>query len=263
MSGPHRFNVAAGSFFFKYRNGIFPVVFAAFMLGMRPQILFGSHRLDRLFMMSGYFVALSGELARLATIGFEYIERGGRKGQVYASALVRKGLYGLTRNPIYVGNFLIVTGVVMVSGAPLAYLTVIPFFYFVYQAIISAEEDFLRKRFGRPYEDYCAEVPRLLPSFHGLRESFSGVRFNGRRPFRQDLSTIAWVAAVLAALPCWRSYFLNGWALTKTLFYATVEVELAGLALYCFFVFLKKRKSPLFYTKDQRVSPPINVFPGQ
>lgn len=250
MSRLRRFNLAAGNFFFKYRNGIFPVTFLVFMMALRPKIVFDRPRLDYLLRVSGYLVALSGEIVRLVTIGFAYIERGGKKRQVYASALVRKGMYGLTRNPIYVGNLLIVTGITMATGVPLAYLTAIPFFYFVYQAIISAEENFLRKQFGRPYEEYCAKVPRFLPALRGSRETFSGVRFNWKKPFRQDLSTIFWVAAVLVALPAWRSYFLNGWVSTKALFSLTVGVELGGLALYGFLVYLKKQKSILFYAEE-------------
>ena len=201
-SSLHRFNVAAGHLFFKYRNALFPLTFLVFLLAMRPQILFGRPALDQALARAGFFTVLAGVLTRLSTIGFKYIERGGKKGQVYASSLVQKGVYGLTRNPMYVGNFLIAVGFVMVSGVPLAYVTVIPFFFFVYEAIIAAESEFLRKKFGSEYEAYCARVPGFLPSFRGFGEAFSGTRFNVRRPFKQDLSTLTWIGMLLIALPC-------------------------------------------------------------
>lgn len=250
-NGMHQANVAVGNFFFKYRNGIFPVVLLLLVFTMRPRILLNLQA-DRFLATVGFWVALAGELVRLATIGFEYIERGGKKGRVYASSLVQKGVYGLTRNPMYAGNLLIVIGIVMASGAPLAYWTVIPFFCFVYQAIITAEENFLRSKFGSDYETYAAHVPRFLPSFRGFREAFDGVRFNWRRPFKQDLSTIAWVMAMLVALPCWRAFFLYGWDATQPLFYQTARLELSVTALYGFLILLKRRKSPLFYSKDAR-----------
>lgn len=248
MSGlAHRLNVAAGNFFFKYRNGLFPVTFLVFLLVMRPEIFGGRPALDRLLRITGIFIALAGELIRLSTIGFEYIERGGKEGRVYASRLVQKGVYGLTRNPMYVGNFLIAVGLVMFSGVPAAYVTVIPFFFFVYQAIIAAESEYLRKAFGAEYEAYCARVPWFLPSFRGFREAFSGTRFNLRRSIRQDLSTFTWVAMVLAALPLWRVVFLYGWNSAQKQTHQTLLFEALVLTLYGSMVFLKQRHSPLLY----------------
>ena len=245
-------SVAAGNFFFKYRNAIFPVVFAAFLIVMRPRMMFGDPVIDRALVICGFAVALAGELVRLSTIGFEYIERGGKQGKVYASFLVRKGVYGISRNPMYVGNMLIGIGIVMASGAPAAYVTVIPFFAFVYHAITSAEEEFLHKKFGAAYEEYCAHVPRFLPALSGFREAFSGIRFDARRPFKQDLSTITWIAMVLTALPFWRAYFLHGWDFARRPAVQTAVAELAIVALSGMLAFLKKRKSPLFYPREER-----------
>lgn len=248
-----RLNVAAGGFFFKYRNALFPATLAVFLASARPRASFAHPALEQAMALAGLFIAALGESVRLATIGFEYIERGGRHGRVYASRLVDKGIYGLTRNPMYLGNLLIVVGIVLVSGAPAGYRVAVPFFCFVYQAIISAEEEFLRKRFGKEYRDYCARVPRFLPSFRGLRRAFRGTRFSWRRPFKQDLSTIAWVAMVLVALPCWRAFFLKGRDASRPLVWKTGLLELGILALYGLLVCLKKQKSPLFYTTAQRV----------
>ena len=247
-----RFNIAAGRFFFRRRNTLFPIAFSIFLLTLRTHLSLGHSAFHRLQTWTGFLVAIAGELVRLGTIGFEYIERGGKQGRVHANRLVQKGFYGLTRNPMYVGNLLIATGIVMASGAPLAYVTVIPFFCFVYQAIVSAEEEFLRGKFGREYEDYCARVPRFLPSFRGWRQAFSETRFNWRRPFKQDLSTVAWVGMVLVALPCWRAYSLRGWASTKTLAWRTGISEMGILAFYGFLILLKKQKSPLFYAERGR-----------
>ncbi len=247
----HRASVAAGNFFFKHRNALFPAAFAVLLLAARPRVLFGRPRLDEALAWAGYAVALMGELARLSTIGFEYIERGGKQGKVYASFLVRKGMYGLCRNPMYVGNLLICVGIILTSGSPLAYATAIPFFAFVYHAITSAEEEFLHAKFGAPYDEYCARVPRFLPSMGGFREAFAGTRFDFRRPIKQDLSTLAWIGMVLIFLPFWRVYFLQGWTVSvQQLALRTAWREAAALLLYGVLVVLKRRKSPLFYGKE-------------
>lgn len=218
----HSFNIAAGHFFFHYRNALFPIIFVLASVSLRPQIMFGSLVLDQFLGVTGVVLALLGECVRLITIGFEYIHRGGKDGKVYAGRLVRGGVYGLTRNPMYVGNGLIAIGTIMFFGSPLGYLILIPFFLFVYQAIIAAEEAYLRVKFGREYDDYAAAVPRIVPSFSGMTECFENMRFDWRRSIKKDMGTIASLTIGLNIVPVWRSYFLEDWE-------ATQEVALRGL----------------------------------
>ena len=173
----HSWNIAIGNFFFRHRNALFPLIFAAGALIFRPQIMFDSPVVDRILVAAGMVIALCGQAVRLITIGFEYIHRGGKDGQVYAGRLVRGGVYGITRNPMYVGNALIAVGMTMHFGSPLGYLVLIPFFLFVYQAIVAAEEAYLRDKFGAEYDDYEKSVNRYLPALSRVREAFAGMGF--------------------------------------------------------------------------------------
>ena len=128
----------------------------------------------------------------------------------------------------------------MVAGAPLAYLVVLPFFLFVYQAITSAEEAYLREHFGRDYEEYCAKVNRFLPSWHNARQAFSGARYNWKRALRQDLSTIAGLLSGLVLLPFWRTIFLRGWDAAWVEAPRTIALETGVGLLYAAGYFLKK-----------------------
>ena len=82
-----------------------------------------------------------------------------------ADRLVTDGVFALTRNPIYVGNTLLLAGAGlalasawMVAGALLAALL-------VDRLAIRREERHLSARFGQAYADYVARVPRWI----GLR----------------------------------------------------------------------------------------------
>lgn len=236
-----RANIACGNFLFRYRNTVFPVLFAAVALTVRPQMLFGRPALDRWLVLIGMLVALGGQAVRLVTIGYEYIERGGKQGQVYASRIVQGGVYGLTRNPMYVGNGLIAIGLSMAMGAPLAYLVVIPLFWFIYQAIVAAEEAYLRRQFGAEYEAYCARVPRYLPSWRGAPAAFAGMRYNWKRAVRQDLSTMTGLAIGLVLVPFWRRLWLEGWASTRPFALRTAALALAVLVWYGLMVRLKRQ----------------------
>jgi protein-S-isoprenylcysteine O-methyltransferase Ste14 len=208
-------NITIGNFFFRYRNALFPLVIGVASLTLRPQVMFDNWFLDRLLLTGGFIVALTGQAVRLITIGFEYIHRGGKEGKVYAGRLVQGGVYGLTRNPMYVGNSLIAIGVTMLFGSPIGYLFLIPFFLFVYQAIIAAEEAYLKNKFGLEYDEYAAAVNRIVPSLSRTKKAFSGMRFDWRRSIKKDMGTVVGLTIGLNILPVWRSYFLYDAPTTK------------------------------------------------
>ncbi|MBI3321907.1 MAG: S-isoprenylcysteine methyltransferase [Candidatus Omnitrophica bacterium] len=246
MTTIHRWNVAAGQFLFRYRNALFPVMFALAILAMRPRLLFGNPALDRAFVVGGTLIALAGEGTRLLTIGYDYIERGGKNKQVYASRLVHRGMYALTRNPMYLGNLLMTVGVVMAIGSPSAYGVVIPAFAFVYQAITCAEEAYLLNRFGKDYADYCAQVNRVLPSLRNLHAAFAGLSYDWKSAIRKDLSTLAGLLEGLILLPVWRAYFLDGWAAAQAAAQQALPWSLGVGILYGFLVYAKARRK-FFY----------------
>jgi protein-S-isoprenylcysteine O-methyltransferase Ste14 len=86
-----------------------------------------------------------------------------RTEEIEAPRLSTGGPYSFVRNPIYIGSMVIGLGMVGLLASWIAlipYLVVFAIFYF---AVIPAEEQFLRKTFGRQYEEYCQNVPRIRP----------------------------------------------------------------------------------------------------
>ncbi len=204
-----RVHIAAGQFFFKYRNSLFPVLFALTALTMRPRRLFADPAFDRVWLIGSAAIALAGEFVRLTTIGFEYIERGGRNGQVWASRLVVGGIYAHSRNPMYVGNSLIAIGMALLTTSPLTWAVVIPLFLYIYVAIVAAEEQFLRGKFGREYDEYAARVPRYLPTLAGWSRLLAA-DYDWRRAVRQDLSTFTALFLGINGMLTLRTVFLEG-----------------------------------------------------
>lgn len=242
-------NIAIGNFFFQYRNFLYPFIFLFVAATMRPKIVLGNKFLDWILIGCGAAVAIAGEVVRLVTIGYEGIRRGGKKRQVYANRLASGGMYGVVRNPLYLGNALITVGMTMYLGVPLAYFVVIPFFLFVYQAIVCAEEEYLRKRFNGEYDQYCAQVNRFIPSLAAVRRSFSGLRFDWKRSFTRDMGTAVGLIMGLILVPIWRTYFLEGWAAAKTTGVRSFAIACAGGLLYALLLYLKRRKLFIFRSK--------------
>lgn len=79
-----------------------------------------------------------------------------------ASQLVTAGVYGRTRNPMYVGLALFLTAVAAWLAAPAALLGPVAFVAYITRFQILPEERALQARFGEAYQAYCARVPRWL-----------------------------------------------------------------------------------------------------
>jgi protein-S-isoprenylcysteine O-methyltransferase Ste14 len=185
--------VTIGNFLFRFRNGLFP-------LSLLMMLLPGRHLFaDPLVAVAlGFCIALLGQLVRGITIGFEYIIRGGRNKRVYAENLVTEGFYRLCRNPMYVGNLLIVAGLAVASNSQTCLLVVIAIYVFVYIAIVAAEEAFLRNKFGAAYDQYVAEVPRWLPRIGALGEALRSGRFHWKRVLVKEFHTpFGWITILM------------------------------------------------------------------
>jgi protein-S-isoprenylcysteine O-methyltransferase Ste14 len=188
--------VRIGNFLFHYRNALFPVVYLLLIFKSHPVL--SDYRLACLL---GFFVAFSGQFLRALTIGLEYIVRGGRNRQVYAEGLVQGGIFAHCRNPLYVGNLLILLGVGIAANSLLFLLIGLPFFAFAYSAIILAEENYLRNKFGEEFARYCSRVNRLIPRLSGLRQTVAGMEFNwGRLVTSEYGSTYIWLAAIVLSV---------------------------------------------------------------
>jgi len=191
----------AGRFFFAYRNALFPVVLVALLGGFPPARVLGSAHADHWVDAAGIGVAALGQALRAVVIGLAYIRRGGRHGQVYAARLVTEGMFGHCRNPLYVGNLLVLLGLFLVHGHPWVVGLGLAFFAFAYRAIVAAEETYLRERFGPAYDAYCARVPRWLLDPRGLGRSLRGMTFDWRKVIAKEYgSTAVWIACVVLLL---------------------------------------------------------------
>ena len=192
-----------GAFIFRYRNGLFPLMFVGALAAGAPM---RSPVLD----VAGVLIALLGQALRILTIGYEYIERGGRARKVYASTLVQGGVFAHCRNPLYLGNLLIALGLALLINSPAFYLLFLPFMVLVYMAIVAAEEEFLAAKFGPAYAAYCVRVRRWWPRWRGFSASRAGMHFHWGRVLVKEYNTTFLLLAALIGLHLWTEYALEG-----------------------------------------------------
>jgi protein-S-isoprenylcysteine O-methyltransferase Ste14 len=73
------------------------------------------------------------------------------------------GPYAYVRNPVYLANMALLASLCIPSEVYWMIPVVLIWAFTVYQLSIRFEEIRLAKRFGQPYLDYCASVPRWIP----------------------------------------------------------------------------------------------------
>tara|TARA_B100001245_G_C22890889_1_gene429047 strand:+ start:1693 stop:2268 length:576 start_codon:yes stop_codon:yes gene_type:complete len=144
-----------GNFLFKYRSYT-PIPLALY-------ILYNSHP-EIQNVLIGFILIAIGESLRMWAVSYA----GGitRTTNVGAPSLCTSGPYGYTRNPLYIGNMIIYSGVVFVAGSLNIFSMLIvtwAFFIIQYYLIINLEQNTLIDIFGKEYKNYMNNVPIFFP----------------------------------------------------------------------------------------------------
>ena len=138
---------------------------------------------------------------------------GGRK----STELVQDGPYSLTRNPLYLGTFLMSAAVALFlqSLSLAATLIVVGAGYLL--VTLMHEERHLCERYGATFEDYCRRVPRFWPrlsSYHSpavIRVRVRGLRSEMLRAARWTwIPVVCHLAAYLRCQAWWPHWFNIG-----------------------------------------------------
>ena len=126
--------------FFKYRSYT-PIPFVIVML------IFAYPNIWSLIV--GFIIALTGELIRLWGVSWAGSETR-TTGNVGGTYLIVSGPFAHLRNPLYLGNILMYTGLGIMSFALFPWLQIagLIFFSIQYHMSVSEEENYLQKAFG-------------------------------------------------------------------------------------------------------------------
>ncbi len=186
-----------GHFLFKWRNQLFPLVLI-FLFVFFPPATYDTDSITLLINIIGILVIVLAQSIRAAVIGLAYIKRGGVNKKIYADTLVTEGVFRHCRNPLYVGNLLIISGYLILHGNPWVYLIGGIYFLVSYQAIVLAEESFLLEKFGNDFQEYCKKVNRWIINPVGLNTTLNSMKFNWTMVLFKDYTTMAtWMTVIL------------------------------------------------------------------
>ena len=211
--------------YFSYPLIISPLLLTSPTLVQTHPVLDGS--LD----IVGLFIACCGQALRLWAWGANPPVPGFR---IY-------GPYSFVRHPLYVGNFLIGLGLLIVFNAPLAYLIVLPSLALLYWSVTAEEEERLEKKWGAAYLEYQTQVPRFLVWRGGIVEGYQRVPFRWRQALSKEGESICGLAAGAISLEVYEEVLTHGFKGTQRelLFWLLLSLL---LGLFSLVLYRRKRK---------------------
>ncbi len=78
------------------------------------------------------------------------------------SAVIEAGPYRYSRNPIYVGMFVIVVGAAIGLDSLWQFAALVALYAMLRWGVVAREEAYLTRKFGTTYQDYARRVRRWL-----------------------------------------------------------------------------------------------------
>lgn len=191
-----------GRFLFRWR-GFLPLVIVPFALvalrdDSKIETLWG-HNADHLWAYACMSLSFIGLAIRWITVGFVSPGTSGRNTRAQrAHVLNTTGAYSVVRNPLYLGNFIVILGLALSTKAPWFILLVSLAYWLYIERIIATEEQFLAKKFGAAYEEWARKVPAFVPKLSLWRPAAQS--FSLRTVLRREYSGVLAVAASYLAL---------------------------------------------------------------
>ena len=144
-----------------------PLLFlATLLLGLASDHLlsfpFAVQEADLVHWIIASFLILSG--LAFAAAGIRDFSRAGTPVPTNepTRALVTTGIHGWSRNPIYVGMFLIFGGIGVAARSPWILILTLPLAITIRYGVVAREEAYLERRFRAAYRDYKSRVRRWL-----------------------------------------------------------------------------------------------------
>ena len=121
-------------------------------------------------------------------------------------ALAMTGPYAYTRNPLYLGSFVMGVGFTVASGRFVLGILFAALFLGIYVPVMRVESATLAKLFGQSYQRYLKAVPLFLPRLSPYREetqdiaSFDASLYKRYREYQAAMGlVIAWALLALKA----------------------------------------------------------------
>jgi len=158
-----------GNFLFRWRSYVplvlLPLIVVALPEEGRIAAQMGPEAEHAIFYLA-VLVSFAGLAIRWLTVAFVTRGTSGRNTlSQRADRLNTTGMYSIVRNPLYVGNFVAMLGV-LICVKVWWVIAIFTLCYWLYiERVIAVEEAYLEAKFGDAYREWAARVPVFIPKF--------------------------------------------------------------------------------------------------
>jgi len=154
----------SGMFLFRWR-GYLPLIFLAAVFATQYFDRAPREQSDTAWALVCLAIGIVGIVIRVFTVAFvPYMTSGRGTDAPYAESLNTTGMYSITRNPIYLGNFFTFLSPVLFTRNLWLLAMYVAVFALYHERIISAEECFLQRKFGQAYQSWSKKTPAFFPN---------------------------------------------------------------------------------------------------
>ena len=204
-------SVVTGHWLFRWR-GFLPICFIAIIIPAFEGFRYPYGSRTGYLALWGICLAISfiGVFIRAYAVGYAAKGTSGRntkEGQI-AETLNTTGIYSIVRNPLYLGNFVIMLGQIVLLRSAWCVLVYILSFWLYYERIIMAEEDFLKKKFGAAYENYARCTPAFIPNLSLWKKT--ALTYSTKFMIRKESHGLFVMMLIFTALGIACDYFVSG-----------------------------------------------------
>jgi protein-S-isoprenylcysteine O-methyltransferase Ste14 len=179
-----------GAWLFRYR-GVLPIPVLLVPLCVHASM-------TRMTWAVGLAMIALGELMRLS--GVAAAGPATRRRSRRVPHLVTDGAFAWARNPIYIGNAVVWTGVAIATGVLWYVPIAVAAFAVEYGFIVRYEEGVLESTFGTAYLAYKERTPRWIPRWPSRGPRAVGRHHDWRAACRSETSTLVNCAAAIGVV---------------------------------------------------------------
>ncbi len=157
-----------GNWLFRRRSYV-PLVllpFGVMELAEHNHYLGDSVNIELIYGIGCFLISLGGLVIRAIALGYAQPGSSGRNTrEQIADNLNTKGIYSVVRHPLYLGNMIMLLGVLLFTKSFMFSVAGMLFYLIFYERIIAVEERFLTEKFGEVCRDWAVRTPALWPRF--------------------------------------------------------------------------------------------------